>query len=78
MRLRRHAADIFRRACNCPVRSFGRGHRPSARMTGKVRAIGVAQGIEIVSSTPQEFAAIIKRDAEIWAKVVKATGGTVD
>jgi tripartite-type tricarboxylate transporter receptor subunit TctC len=47
-------------------------------MTGKVRAIGVAQGIEIVSSTPQEFAAIIKRDAEIWAKVVKATGGTVD
>jgi tripartite-type tricarboxylate transporter receptor subunit TctC len=37
-----------------------------------------AQGIEIVTSTPQEFAAIIKRDAEIWAKVVKATGAKAE
>lgn len=37
-----------------------------------------AQGIEIVTSTPQELAAIIKRDAEVWAKVVKATGAKLD
>ncbi len=37
-----------------------------------------AQGIEIVTSTPQEFASIIKRDAEIWAKVVKATGAKAE
>ncbi len=33
-----------------------------------------AQGIEIVTSTPQEFAEIIRRDAQVWEKVVKATG----
>ncbi len=43
-----------------------------------VRERLTAQGIEIVTSTPQELAAIIKRDAEIWAKVVKATGARID
>ncbi|MBC7781815.1 MAG: tripartite tricarboxylate transporter substrate binding protein [Proteobacteria bacterium] len=43
-----------------------------------VREKLTAQGVEIVTSTPQELGAIIKRDAEIWAKVVKATGATID
>jgi tripartite-type tricarboxylate transporter receptor subunit TctC len=32
------------------------------------------QGVEIVTSTPQAFAELIRRDAETWSKVVKATG----
>jgi tripartite-type tricarboxylate transporter receptor subunit TctC len=43
-----------------------------------VRERLTAQGIEIVTSTPQELAAIIKRDADVWAKVVKATGAKLD
>ncbi|MCA3069939.1 MAG: tripartite tricarboxylate transporter substrate binding protein [Rhodocyclaceae bacterium] len=43
-----------------------------------VRERLTAQGIEIRTSTPAEFAAIIRADAEIWAKVVKATGTKIE
>jgi tripartite-type tricarboxylate transporter receptor subunit TctC len=33
-------------------------------------------GLEVVASSPDEFAALIKADIEKWAKVVKATGIT--
>ena len=43
-----------------------------------VRERLTAQGIEIRTSSPAEFAAIIRADAEIWAKVVKATGTRIE
>jgi tripartite-type tricarboxylate transporter receptor subunit TctC len=36
------------------------------------------QGAEPVSDTPEEFAAIIRRDTEMWAKIVKQTGAKAD
>lgn len=35
-------------------------------------------GVEPVSSTPEQLAALIKSDIEKWSKVVKATGAKVD
>ena len=37
-----------------------------------------AQCIETRTSTPAEFAAIIRADAEVWAKVVKVTGVKIE
>ncbi|WP_407645021.1 Bug family tripartite tricarboxylate transporter substrate binding protein [Diaphorobacter caeni] len=36
------------------------------------------QGGEVVSETPEQFAAFIKTEADKWAKVVKASGATAD
>ena len=33
-----------------------------------------AEGVEVVNSTPEEFAALIKRELVQWAKVIKAAG----
>lgn len=33
-----------------------------------------ADGLEVVASSPEEFAALIKADIEKWTKVVKAKG----
>jgi tripartite-type tricarboxylate transporter receptor subunit TctC len=35
-------------------------------------------GVEIVGSTPEQFKEFMKSENEKWAKVVKATGLTVD
>ena len=35
-----------------------------------------AEGVEVVNSTPEEFAAVIKRELVQWAKVIKAAGIT--
>ena len=40
----------------------------------KVQAQIAASGAEAVSSTPEEFAALIKADLQRWASAVKATG----
>jgi tripartite-type tricarboxylate transporter receptor subunit TctC len=34
----------------------------------------VAQGVDVVNSTPEEFAAVIKSELVQWAKVIKAAG----
>lgn len=34
----------------------------------------VAEGVEVVNSSPEEFAAVIKRELVQWAKVIKAAG----
>jgi tripartite-type tricarboxylate transporter receptor subunit TctC len=44
----------------------------------EVRERLTAQGIEIRTSTPAEFAAMIRADAEVWAKVIKATGVRIE
>ena len=35
-------------------------------------------GLEAVSSTPEQFAEVIRADATRFSKVIKATGGKVD
>jgi tripartite-type tricarboxylate transporter receptor subunit TctC len=37
-----------------------------------------AQGAEILNATPQQFSAILAADLAKWAKIVKASGATVD
>ena len=43
-----------------------------------VRAKIKEQGGEVVSETPEQFAAFIKAESDKWAKVVKASGATAD
>ncbi len=38
----------------------------------------VSLGVEATSSTPEEFAAVIKSDAATFSKIIKATGAKVD
>ena len=35
-----------------------------------------AQGVDVISSSPEQFAAYIKEQMEEWGKVVKAAGVT--
>jgi tripartite-type tricarboxylate transporter receptor subunit TctC len=44
----------------------------------EVREKLVAQGSEIVASTPQQFRDFIKTDISRWAKVVKAAGMKIE
>jgi tripartite-type tricarboxylate transporter receptor subunit TctC len=37
-----------------------------------------AQGAEILTGTPEQFAAMLKEDLARWAKIVQASGATVD
>ena len=37
-----------------------------------------AQGVEVATGTPEQLAARLKADLELWAKVVEASGATVD
>jgi len=50
----------------------------TALRTPEVRDKLVAQGSEIVASTPQQFRTFIRNDIQKWAKVVKAAGIKVD
>ena len=36
------------------------------------------QGAEAAASTPEELAALLQQDLERWAKIVKASGATID
>jgi tripartite-type tricarboxylate transporter receptor subunit TctC len=49
-----------------------------ALRTPDVRDKLVAQGSDIVASTPQDFRDLIRRDIPKWAKVVKAAGIKLD
>jgi tripartite-type tricarboxylate transporter receptor subunit TctC len=46
--------------------------------TPEVRERILKQGFEIVGSTPEEFANYVKTEIPKWAKVVKASGASVD
>ena len=46
--------------------------------TADTRARIAADGGEVVSSTPEEFAAVLKRDLAKWSKVVKDSGARAD
>jgi tripartite-type tricarboxylate transporter receptor subunit TctC len=43
-----------------------------------VRERLAGDGIEATGSTPEQFAAYLKREVELWAKVVKAIGHYAD
>ena len=49
-----------------------------ALQTPRLKDLLSAQGAEPVGGTPEEFAALIKRDLAKWEKVVKASGARVD
>lgn len=49
-----------------------------AMADAEARAQLVANGIEPLSSSPEEFAAILKADIPKWAKVIKASGATAE
>ena len=36
------------------------------------------QGAEAVGSTPEEFAAVIKQDLELWTRIAERTGLRID
>ena len=42
--------------------------------TGETRKRMEADGVELVTSTPEEFARLIRVETEKWAKVIKAAG----
>ena len=50
----------------------------AALKTAALRDLLGAQGAEAAGGTPEEFAALIKRDYAKWGKVVKASGARVD
>jgi tripartite-type tricarboxylate transporter receptor subunit TctC len=59
-----------------PADVVARLHRDVTRTvrTPEVRDRLIAAGLEIVESTPAEYAAYRKRDLEMWAKMIKETG----
>jgi tripartite-type tricarboxylate transporter receptor subunit TctC len=42
--------------------------------TPEMKARFAAEAVEVVNSTPEEFSAVIKRELQQWAKVIKAAG----
>jgi tripartite-type tricarboxylate transporter receptor subunit TctC len=46
--------------------------RASSSPEVKERLVG--QGVEVINSSPEEFAAVVKRELVQWAKVIKAAG----
>lgn len=59
-----------------PSEVVARLHRDVTRTvrTPEVRDRLIAAGLEIVESTPAEYAAYRKRDLEMWAKMIRETG----
>jgi tripartite-type tricarboxylate transporter receptor subunit TctC len=53
-------------------------HEALARASNnpEVKARLIAEGVEVVNKTPEEFAAVIRRETVQWAKVIKAAGIT--
>ena len=46
--------------------------------TGEVKTYMASAGIEIVGSTPAEFATFFRAEKELWAKVIRETGAKID
>jgi tripartite-type tricarboxylate transporter receptor subunit TctC len=44
----------------------------------EVRERVAAQGFELWTSTPEEYARVIKADRERWGKLVKSSGAKID
>ena len=55
-------------------------HGEIARATNlpELRERYIAQGLELVANTPDEFAATIRRETARWSKIIKASNITVD
>jgi tripartite-type tricarboxylate transporter receptor subunit TctC len=50
----------------------------NALRAGDFRDMFVAQGAEIIASSPEEFAAYLKNDSARWAKIIKSAGVRAD
>ena len=44
----------------------------------KTKELLVQQGVELATATPAQFATLLQEDIARWAKIVKASGATVD
>jgi tripartite-type tricarboxylate transporter receptor subunit TctC len=44
----------------------------------EVKSLLNSSQIEIAGGTPEEFAALIRREAERWGPVIRATGARLD
>jgi tripartite-type tricarboxylate transporter receptor subunit TctC len=44
----------------------------------ETRSALAAQGVELASATPQQFATLLQEDMARWARIVKASGATID
>lgn len=49
-----------------------------ALQSADVKAKLAAQGAEPLGSTPDEYAAYVRKELDRWARVVKATGVTIE
>jgi tripartite-type tricarboxylate transporter receptor subunit TctC len=63
-----------------PRYALDRLHKETAQAlhSGDVKERFIAQGLDPVGNTPQEFAAMIAAELPQWAKVVKAAGAKID
>ena len=46
--------------------------------TNDVKTYMANAGIEIVASTPAEFATFFRAEKDLWAKVIRETGAKID
>ena len=44
----------------------------------KTKELLVAQGVELATATPAQFATLLQEDIARWSKIVKVSGATVD
>lgn len=44
----------------------------------ETRSALAAQGVELANATPQQFATLLQEDMARWARIVKASGATID
>ena len=76
--------DILARSIATPVaEAFGQpvvvDNRPGAGgTTGSELVARAAQNAELVGSTPEEYAALLRNEVQRWAEVIKASGMTLE
>jgi tripartite-type tricarboxylate transporter receptor subunit TctC len=46
--------------------------------TGEAKKLMASAGVDVATSTPEEFAALMQSEYDRWGKVVKETGATVN
>jgi len=52
--------------------------KPGALQKPDVQSRMAALGVEVIGSTPQDFATFIERDIDKWAVAIKASGARID
>ena len=76
---------FLKRALSAPmlvaVRATRATERPSLSVAEHLvshEADAVRAGVDVATSTPEEFAALVRSELDRWGKVVRETGATVN